>query len=156
MGISYDGYLGPYIQAPNPEKSHSREFHSCPDKVCRNHKREMNSKFCDHCGMPIALITVQSMQRVDFDIWKECDDRLVDVRTYNLPPNKRDFAIFLPNQGKFGNRFEAYEPVVLEFNETVMIDEVIRFYAYFQKDIARIVEVFGKAEMKWGVVAYAS
>ena len=156
MGVSYYVYIGPYIQAPNPEKVHPHEFHSCSNKACRNHTREMSSKFCDKCGTPIALLTVQSTKRIDFDVWEQCGDRLEDVYVSYLPPDKRDFAIFLPNQGKFGNRLEAHDSTVLELNETIMIDEVNRFEVYFQKDIARIAEVFGKSEVKWGVVAYES
>ena len=156
MGVSYNVYLGPYIQAPNPEKEYPREFHSCPNKKCPYHKREMSSKFCDRCGTPIALITVQSKKRADFDVWEECGSRITDVHEDRLPENKKDFAIFLPNQGNFGNRFEAYESSVVEVNETVMIDEVKRFEAHFKKDIARIAEVFGKVEMKWGAIAYVS
>jgi len=158
MGVSYSVYLGPFIEAPNPKKVCPREFHSCPTKKCRHHKNEMSEKFCPECGTAITLITVQSVKRVsdDFDVYEEFDDRLCDVHSDNLPPEKQDSAIFNPNQGKFGQRFEAYDSNIIAYNETMIADEISRFKTYFAKDIDRIKEVFGNAAVQWGAVAYAS
>jgi len=156
MGVSYFVYVGPYIEAPNPEKVRPREFHSCPDKKCRNYKKEMSEKFCPRCGTAITLITVQSVKRAEFDVYSECKDRLSDVHSDYLPHEKRDSAIFQPNQGKFGQRFVAYDSNIVAFNETMIADEMSRFKTFFAKDIDRIKEVFGNAIVQWGVVAYAS
>jgi len=158
MGVSYSVYLGPYIEAPNPVKLHPREFHSCPNRKCYDHKTEMSDKFCPRCGTEVALITVQSKKRTSskFDVYKEFNDRLYSVHEEFLPHDKQDFVIFKPNQGKFGNRFEAYDSSIIAFNESMILDEVSRFKSHFSKDIDRIKEVFGDAVVRWGVVAYAS
>jgi len=156
MGVSYYVYIGPYIEAPNPKKKANREFHGCRNDKCHMHNQPASDKFCSTCGKEIGLVSVPDLRRMEFDVYEECDDRLSLVYPENLPDDKKDFAIFQPNQGKFGMRLSAYDPEVCELNESVMMNELSRFHTFFAKDIARIKEVFGKAEVKWGVIAYAS
>lgn len=151
MGVSYYVYIGPFIEAPNPKKASSREFFGCP-----KHKTPASDKFCNRCGAAIQLVSVPSLERIEFDTYEEFHDSLDIVHRDNLPENKEDFMIFQPNRGKLGKRFSAYDSSLIEMNETVMLDEVNRMRTEFAKEIARLAEVFGKAEVKWGAIAYAS
>jgi hypothetical protein len=151
MGVSYYVYIGPYIQAPNPEKEGVEEFQGCP-----KHKKPSSDKFCNQCGAAIKLISVPSMKRINFDTYEEFKDSLCELYDEYCPNNMKDIAIFKPNKGKFGQEFSAYHYSIVPMNETIMTNEVARMKSTFAKEIERIVEVFGKAEVKWGVIAYSS
>lgn len=151
MGVSYTVYLGPYIEAPNPLKPSKREFHGCP-----KHMTPSSDKFCSKCGEPIKLLSVPSKGRVEFNVYEEFDDSLAELHEECRPSEKQDVAIFQPNKGKFGLRFRAYDAEVVPLNETVILDEVNRMKSTYAKEIERIKEVFGSAEVKWGAIAYAS
>ncbi len=81
---------------------------------------------------------------------------LIYIHSENLPEEKQDSAIFIPNQGKFGEYFGAYDATVVELTALTIADDISRFKTMFSKEITRIKEVFGKAEVKWGAIAYAS
>jgi hypothetical protein len=151
MGTSYTVYLGPYIEAPNPLKASKREFHGCP-----KHMTPSSAKFCTECGTAIKLLSVPSTSRADFNTYKEFNDSLWELGDDDRPSEKADSAIFAPNKGKFGFRFRAYDAEIVPLNETIIVGDVSRFTTVFAKEIARIKEVFGSAEVKWGAIAYAS
>lgn len=153
MSVSYSVYVGPYLEAPNPEKPSMEQFNGCVNDKCKNEHRRSSDIFCPQCGKKCGTVSVTSTSRIDFDVYEECDERLSKVSNEDMPS---DLAIFEPNKGKFGRRFSAYDSSIVELNETIIADEVSRFKSFFTKDIARIKEVFGKATVKWGVVAYAS
>jgi uncharacterized Zn finger protein (UPF0148 family) len=156
MGVSYYVKLGPYVECPNPVRTIPREYHACGNEKCNKHKKETADVFCPQCGEKVKKLTKNSQKRLSFDVYEEFKDTMYDVHPERLPQEKQNSAIFLPNQGDFGQTFGDYAEVVLELNETVMLDEVARFKAAFEKEINRLQAVFGKAEVKWGVVAYAS
>jgi hypothetical protein len=158
MGVSYYVYVGPFIEAPNSERTTISKYMGCGTKDCANCNKESTAKFCSNCGQPIKQCEKNSIIKPSnhFDVYEECDERLHSIGEEDLPSDKTNVAVFQPNQGKFGHRFSAYDPSVVALDKTVIDDETTRFNVFFAKDIARINEVFGKAEVKWGVIAYTS
>lgn len=157
MSISYSVYIGPYLEAPNPEKPSMEQFNGCLNDKCRNGHKRSSDVFCPCCGKKCGTVSIPSTSRIDFDVYAECDGRLSDVFCGEyLPPSKKDYVYFQPNTGKFGQRFSAYDASIVEFNERIPVDEVSRFNSFFAKDIARIKKVFGDAKVKWGAIARAN
>lgn len=156
MGVSYYVKLGPYIEAPNPKQNSSKGVHACTKQGCSKQGKETADAFCPQCGTKVGVVQKPIQKRIDFDVYGETDGRLTDIHPERLPNEKKDSAIFIPNQGKFGIEFGDWEAAVVEFNETVMMNDITRFKQTFATDITRIQEVFGKAEVKWGAIAYAS
>lgn len=158
MGVSYYVFVGPFVEAPNAEIPIPRKYMGCGTTGCDYRKKESTEKFCPKCGNPIKQCEKTSVMRPsrDFDGYEELGDRLTRIHEENLPDDKQNVAVFQPNTGKFGQKFSAYDSSIVALNESIIADEMNRFNAFFAKDIARIGEVFGKVEVKWGVVAYAS
>jgi hypothetical protein len=156
MGVSYYVYIGPFIEAPNPEKPSFKEYFGCPNKECRNYNKHFAEKFCASCGTQIKLLKVPDLVRQKFDVYDEFDDKLAALSHDYLPDEKKDVAIFYPNQGKFGVNFSAYDCEVMEMSQASIVDNTKRFVETHVKEIGRIKDVFGKAEVKWGVLAHAS
>ncbi len=158
MGVSYYVYVGPFVEAPNAERPFPTKYMGCGTVGCDNLKKESTEKFCPKCGKPIKECEKNSVVRPsrNFYTYDEFDDRLTRIHEENLPNDKQNVAVFQPNIGKFGQTFSAYDSSVVSLNESAIADEISKFNKFFAKDIDRIKEVFGKVEVKWGVVAYAS
>jgi hypothetical protein len=158
MGVSYSVFIGPFIEAPDAERPTVVKYNGCGTDGCKNRKKESTEKFCPSCGQPIKQCERNSLVKPSqkFDYWKEFNDRIVFIHEDNRPCDKQDVAVFMPNQGKFGQRFEAYDCSIVALDGNVIAAETTRFNEFFAKDIARIREVFGKAEVKWGAIAYTS
>ena len=158
MGLYYYVHVGPYIEAPNSIKVGTREVKACTNGSCGKQKKETTDAFCSQCGHKIGTVTKNTNQRISdtFSVYEECGERLTEVHREWLPENKQDSAIYLPNLNGFNKTFGDREPSVVDFNETVMLEQVNRFKDNFKDDIAKLQHLFGKAEVKWGVVAYAS
>lgn len=158
MGLYYYVHVGPYIEAPNPLKAITREANACTNENCSKHKKETSDAFCSQCGSKIGIIIKNTNKRVSdtFSVYEECKERLCEVHREWLPDDMQNVAIYLPNLRGFNLTFGDKEATVVNYNETVMLDQVARFNETFKDDIAKIQTIFGKAEVKWGVVAYAS
>lgn len=153
MGASYYVYVGPYIQAYNPEKMGSEEYYGCAR--C---KQAMSTKYCPICGSTVILLTRPNQQRITFDTYKETDDRLSSFSDYSVPSDRKNFTLFEPNKGKFGHRFSGWESQIVDLVDATIKTELERFLQFFDKDIKRLKEVFGNdaVDVKWGIIGYAS
>jgi len=153
MSVSFQVYVGPYIEAPNPKRTSPRSIRCCPNKSCGKHKKESGDEFCPKCGQKIQIITIQSVKRIDFQALDE--DRLFHIHPDWLPPQHEDTAIFQPNQGHFGHHFDRDDARIMAITASMMDEEISRFQRHFVKDIDEVKAAFGDATVKWGVLAYS-
>lgn len=158
MGVSYNVYLGPYIQVHNPKQDHKKSVRCCPEPACDNNGIPITAKFCSICGSKIIDCKVPVRERLEFYAYEETKDRLYELSSEYPPDGKEDYIFFTSNVGKIGRHFSAYDTHLEALNETVLTSEVQQFKQKFDKDIERLNEVFGKdaVQILWGVIAYAS
>lgn len=158
MGVDYHVYVGPYIEVRNPPKSSFLEYYGCPNNKCKDFNKHINAKFCPQCGKQIELLTVPTQKPMEFDCYEEFDDRLSEVRMDDRVKGKEDCEFYLPNQGKTGKHFSAYDRQILSYDAAIIALENESIETKFAKDIKRLREVFGKdaVTIQWGIIAYAS
>jgi hypothetical protein len=156
MGTDYHVYVGPYIEAHNPEKDSFLERYGCPNDKCHLHKREASSKFCPSCGTGIALVSVPQKTRIRFDAYAECDERICESFHY-MPEGKEDYNVFVSNTKGHGQHLDGYCNIVPVDVETVK-SQLDKFKVDFAADIDKVKAAFGEAAVKvyWGVLSYTS
>lgn len=158
MGVSYNVYVGPYIEVHNPPKSSFEEYHGCSSKKCQSFNQRSSSKFCPHCGSSIVLIKKSITAKVNFDCFNECDDRLSEMFQEYPFAEKKNYSFFVPNVGKLGRHFYAYDTELAEISSEEVVNQVKQMDTAFSKDIDKMRKVFGDAAVKlrWGVMGYSS
>jgi len=158
MGTSYYVYIGPYLEVHNPPRPTRDEFQGCSNRKCRSYHHRSSAKFCSDCGGVIGLVSKPTTEQIDFDCYEECDERLTEQFREERPEKKKDYSYFVPNQGKIGRNFSAYDTELAEINSTIISEELHHFKVKFEKDVNRLKEVFGAdaVALKWGVMAYAA
>ena len=161
MSVDYKCYVGPYIKVFNPEKDSTEEYHSCPNKKCDKHKKQLSDKFCPSCGTKITLVTFPCKSKIDFDIYKEFKkEPISEVMCESKPKELENYDFYISNSTKSPgiNINVVYEHFIKDFNETIIVSEVQQFEIQLSKEINRLKEVFGNenVQIKWGVMTWTS
>lgn len=160
MSVDYTSYVGPYIQVHNPKKPSTEEFHTCPNKKCRNHGVSIGNKFCEICGTEIKLVAFPCEKPVDFDIYQEFDDRVCHAFSEWKPKEYQDYLFVIGNRkGSPGRSFDPIQDSYIEdLTKLNTAEELLAFMKMFSKEITRLKEVFGNdaVQVKWGVLGWAS
>jgi len=159
MGVSYSVYVGPYIQVHNPERETVEKYYGCPNqKKCSKAGAAASGKFCGQCGTAITLLKKPAKERIDFNLWDECDDRLSQAFSEYPPHGKDDYQFFVPNVGKIGTHFSAYDSSLVELYAEKIMEDTKALETKFSADLETLRKKFGKSSVvvRWGVIAYAS
>lgn len=161
MGVDYNCYVGPYIQVHNPPVASTEEYHTCPNDLCRNHKRRLSQKFCELCGDEIKLVAFPCQAPKDFDLYGECNEKLYEAMTeYGKSGDLKDEMIILSNvRGTPGFRFDPEESYFAkELTAASSAEQIAEFSRIFAPELDKIIATFGadNVKVKWGVLAWAS
>lgn len=158
MSIDYNTYVGPYIEVYNPEKDSTEEYHSCPNKKCTNHTKDISAGFCSECGSKIERMSRKCKERVDFDTWEEFDDSICEVLCGYKPDGCENFMYLVSNVGKIGLNLDGRNPSINEIDCGKPLVEIFDFKSIKKKEIDRLKEVFGtdNVKIKWGVLVWCS
>jgi len=158
MSISYNLYIGPYIQVHNPPKPSFEELYACPNSKCSKYQSGTDNKFCFQCGTPVSLLKVPSKEKIYFDCYEECNERLRNVFSEYSPDGMKDYSFFIPNSSKVGNHLDACDVTVVEKYAEAIMEEVKQLETKFSKDIKKIQKVFGNeaVTIRWGILTDVS
>lgn len=158
MGISYYTYAGPFIKVHNPLIDSIEEYHSCVNHKCRNHKKEISTKYCGQCGKKTKTIKRSCRERIPFDGWNKIAPNLREVLSEYLPDEPIEYEYYISNIGEFGNLFDGqFQNIKIVTPEEIQ-ECVKKFKTKFEKAIIRIKNVFGhkNVTVEWGVLTWCS
>jgi hypothetical protein len=162
MGVSYYGYVGPYIKVKCSKVGVTKKIRSCATVSCHKYGEEvcgLSTKFCANCGGVIAPRDIPS-QKEKFNLYDIMGDKYEDRLAWVIDgrADKKDHHVVVPNQDwprEF--RFCSYETVTVSLDEKVRANELQWMLTEFKEEIELIKKEMGEdIEICWGVVAYAS
>lgn len=158
MSVSYQVYVGPYVQVHNPPKDAVKIHHGCSNEKCREYQRPSGTKYCSNCGTEIKLLTIPTKAPIHFDVYDETKGKLTEICRQFLPDPMKEYKFVVPNVGKTGTFLYEHDCEVIELNQTVITDTLCIFARDFMKEICHIKDFFGEenAIVKWGIISYSS
>lgn len=157
MGLSYTLYVGAYLVCKNSKVKHTTDYTSCPNKLCLQHKTELQTAFCATCGSKVDLLTrfTFSDKVKTRDVVDAIKERLVEVsQKLNRDASPDLWVSNLSNCNSNVSYDTHYSSFVSEFTEEEIKSNLENFKTFFAKDIVKIEEAYGKENvtLKWGVV----
>lgn len=160
MSVSFNTFVGPYVEVYSPEKQSTEEYHSCPNKKCVNHTKPISDGYCSKCGTKIERMERACMEKIDFDCYDEFPDySLEEVITTYKPTDCEDYIYFVNgNKHAIGIILDGNDVSVNQIDEKTPQAESELFKNKLNKEITRLQEVFGKdnVKIKWGVLVWCS
>lgn len=157
MGINYNTFVGPYIEVYNPMKDTVEEYHTCPNKKCKNHGAYIGDGYCSKCGRSIERQTRPSKNKIEFDCYEELESNsLYEVLTEYKPDGKIDCQYFI--DGSIGISMDGYHSNVSEISSESIVEQLDKINKKLKNDICKLQKVFGKdnVKIKWGVLTWCS
>lgn len=161
MSVDYNTFVGPYIEVYNPKKDFVYEYYSCPKKGCKNHNKEISSKFCPECGKKIELTSRLSEKKIEFNMYEELDeDKLTEIMVeYPKENSQKDFLYFISNCRNLpGRTFDCNYTEIYEIAPDVPGMEINNFQLNCKEELAKLRKIFEDAnvKVKWGVLIWCS
>jgi len=155
MSVSYNTYIGPYIEVHNPPRDIKHTYYSCVNNLCNNYKKPNSDAFCSKCGGTICKFTIPIKASIKFDIAEEFNDRLAEI---NLEyPSPELFHYYISNKNGIGAGITIGYDTVTPIYEKMIFNKTQEMEKKFANEITRLREVFGKdkVSIKWGVICYS-
>lgn len=162
MGVDYNSYLGPYIEAKNSEKEVARQRRSCTNVKCAMRSDNIYDKavkFCSRCASPIGDVTYMAFESTvnTGEIYEST--KLAPIGT-NYEPLIKNTDLLIGNLKESGREFgmNARDERIVAVDAVLIAEELANFIKQYENDIAWVQNAYGKdnVTIKWGLIQYAS
>lgn len=152
MGIDYNTYVGPYLKVKNLPKTSTETYHTCVNKKCDNHKKDLYSQFCSSCGSKVE----EMIRSCENTVFVEPTDsfKLHEITFYD----SENYDYFIPNDGKLGLWADGRTELEIPIKNNTPENELEKFKSRFKKEISILHKEYGEnlIEVKWGVLIWCS
>lgn len=163
MGTYYSVHLGPYVVCNNHKVAAKQSVRSCTNAACGQYgirRYDSNVMFCDKCGSPIGIISVEKEQYA--------------IDTYALSMNFKEMLfnpitedntdIWMPNRYRPGEKEGTVRPYKVEqggdhivpVSTGMIMDELQEFLDFYKEAVTELRKAYGEenVEIKWGMIYY--